>query len=313
MARAFKCRGCGEKQPHIWKGPCPLCFGAWDIQTISVEGEDGEEVDDFVEGEVIAFQDAVNMTIKQKEYERVKTGVDHIDKVLGGGFVPGSVVLFTGSPGSGKSTINVQMCQLLAKRKVHTLYVSGEESVAQLAQRYKNVGKFKASFEAVHLTSLDDILEEVSERKPTLVIIDSIQVIDVGEEYEIGGTGAIKAAIREFSACAKSEKITFVIVGHVTKGGAIGGPRALEHLADVAIHLRGNPLDAKRVLECHNKNRFGKTPEEAVFEMTAQGLVPVYEEDAEKIEAIPLAPPPVESLEVEKPVKKKRAKRALTA
>lgn len=209
------------------------------------------------------------------EVRRLESEIAGFDKVLGGGIVPGSLILICGDSGSGKSTLLIQVFQALARRRETCLYITGEEPVSQLASRFKGLGKFPARLQALHATDIDIMLDRVDEMKPSVVVIDSIQCVEVDEDLEVGSASSIKTAINEFMKYAKAEKVAFIIIGHITKGGSIGGPKTLEHMVDTSVHLTASL--SRRVLQCLSKNRFGKTPQRAYFEMTGEGLVEIEE------------------------------------
>lgn len=290
MARIFECRMCRYRQAVKWTGlPCPSCYLFANIKDVnSVDDEEGNPAE-LIEGVPISLQDAIDAADKAQAagdttFDRIESGIVGFDRVLGGGIVPGSLTLVCGDPGAGKSTILVQVAQAIARRRESCLYVCGEETVEQMAYRYRSFGKFPARMQAIHVEDIDDILDHVDEVDPRVVIIDSIQCVQVDEALEVGSAASIKTAIKEFMKCAKAKKIAFFIIGHLTKGGAIGGPRALEYLVDVSLYLSGNKFDPRRVLHCYAKNRFGKAPTLSTFEMSedGSGLIDKWKEEEER-------------------------------
>lgn len=305
MARVFKCRSkdCGHEQPLKWTGRCPGCYGFFAIyEANSFTDEDGE-ASAIIEGVPVSLQDAVEMEKQLPEVQRLETGIAGFDKVLGGGIVPGSLILLCGDPGSGKSTLLIQVFQALARRRQTCLYVTGEETVKQLASRYKGLGRFPPRLQALQATNLDVILDNVAEIKPAVFAVDSVQCVECDEDLETGSATSIKVTINELMKFAKTEGVAVFVIGHVTKGGSIGGPRALEHMVDVSMHLSGNSNSSNRILNVWGKNRFGKTPAKAFFEMShdennvVTGLVEV-EEPKEPLET-PL--PTLKSISLETP------------
>lgn len=269
MPIAYKCRECGVIRPVKWLGKCPGCFRYFDIRQINADIPGAAESPPM-DGEVVSLQDAVNHVV---HIPRIETGLQSVDYVLGGGLVPNSIILLCGDPGSGKTTVLIQVLRLLAVQRHDVLYVTGEQTVGDLAQRAKSFGKFPGRFAAVRETYLDTILDHVEERQPAVVVIDSIQMINVDDDLEVGSAASIKAAIRAFTDYGKENSTVFIIIGHVTKGGVIGGPKALEHHVDVSLHLSGNKFHKIRYLKCDSKNRAGPTPRFAKFEMSDTGLI----------------------------------------
>ena len=278
MPVAHKCRGCGYTSAKRWIERCPECGRFFNIRQVNADIP-GAEIAEPVDGEVISLSDAIAHVV---EVPRIETGIVGIDHVLGGGFAKNSLNLICGDPGCGKTCLILQAFQALAKLHYNTLYVTGEQTVNDLALRAKSFGKFSARMVAVRETDLDTILDIIDDRKPDIVAIDSLQTLFIDDDLEIGGSMSIKIAVRELMKYAKDEGVAIVLVGHVTKGGAIGGPRALEHFVDVNLWLAGNKSDPKRVLRVDSKNRFGETPRQAVFEMTEKGLVEVHEPNPEE-------------------------------
>lgn len=276
MPIAYQCRGCKVMKPAKWIGRCPDCGSFYNIEQRH-EDIPGAEAAEPTDGEVISLQDAVETV---REIPRLETDIKGLDHVLGGGFVNNSLTLLCGDPGCGKSTLLIQTFQALARRRYPVLYVTGEQTVADIARRAKSFGKFPARFMAVRETNIDAILDHIEEHHPAVVAIDSIQTINVDDDLEIGSAASIKAAVRTFMDFAKEHNVAMILIGHVTKGGALGGPRALEHYVDVNLFLANGSASAvekgkHRILKCENKNRYSEVPREAHFKMTEGGLLEI--------------------------------------
>lgn len=269
-----------------------------------------------VEGEFVTVDDALKNRVI---VPRIEIGIPEIDWILGRdkpdierGLVPGSLVLLCGDPGIGKSTVLMQIMRSLGKQRVLSMYVSGEEDVAQLADRASRLGAFPKKHVVMGKeTDIDRIFEKIDEIKPSVVAMDSIQTVvctnGSGDELEPGSPTSIKCAIREFMDYGKKNGIVFIVIGHVTKDGAISGPRALEHYVDVSIYFSGEKTKKERELVCGSKNRFGETPRSARFNMTGEGLVAVVEKEAEKESEDEGTEEPQTTQPAEKPFRKLRS------
>ena len=197
-----------------------------------------------------------------------------LDRVLGGGIVPGSLVLVGGDPGIGKSTILLQVCQRLAQER-SVLYISGEESLSQIKLRANRMGEFKENLKLLCETNLGTIRNVIENRRPELVVIDSIQTMYSEEVSSApGSVSQVRESTNVFMQLAKGLGITIFIVGHVTKEGTVAGPRVLEHMVDTVLYFEGDRHASYRILR-GVKNRFGSTNEIGVFEMRQNGLVEV--------------------------------------
>jgi DNA repair protein RadA/Sms len=269
MGRArtvFACTECGAQQPK-WMGRCPEC-GSWSTLVEERVGEAGS-------GAPAAAPAAGAKPIRLAEVDaagapRIPTGLAEVDRVLGGGFVPGSVVLLAGEPGVGKSTLALQIAAGLAPRAV--LYVSGEESPEQLRLRADRLPALPAGLAVLAETSADALLAPLRELAPELVVVDSIQTLRSPQvESAPGSVAQVRECAALLAAEAKRTGAVLVLVGHVTKEGAIAGPRVLEHLVDVVLHFEGERSHAFRLLRAR-KNRFGSTQEVGVFDMRDAGL-----------------------------------------
>lgn len=277
MPLAYKCRGCGGIEPQKWTFRCPNCGGFFNItQCNSDIGEEAQPID----GEVISLQDAITHAI---DIPRIETDMPGVDYVLGGGFSQNGAYLLCGDPGVGKTTVLIQIFQSLARLRYDVLFVSGEQTVNDIAIRAKNYGKFSARMAAVRETNLDRILDIITERKPAVVAIDSLQTLmvtsDDQRDLDVGSATSIKTAARIITQFAKEAGVCIILVGHVTKDGGISGPRALEHYVDVSLYFSGNKQNPIRYLKCESKNRWGSTPRQSRFKMTESGLIEYPEEN----------------------------------
>ena len=239
----------------------------------------------FVEEKVSTAKTAVVKTVREAEvvslsevsaddHTRILTGIQELDRVLGGGIVPGSLVLVGGDPGIGKSTLLLQVCQRLSQEK-NILYISGEESLAQIKLRANRMGEFKENLKLLCETNLETIKNIIEGRHPQLVIIDSIQTMYSEEVSSApGSVSQVRESTNVFMQLAKGLGISIFIVGHVTKEGTVAGPRVLEHMVDTVLYFEGDRHASYRILR-GVKNRFGSTNEIGVFEMRQTGLTEV--------------------------------------
>ena len=210
--------------------------------------------------------------ISLSEDERQTTQIGELDRVLGGGIVPGSLVLVGGDPGIGKSTLLLQVCRNLAEKQVSVLYISGEESLRQIKLRANRIGQFTDKMQLLCETNLEVIREVIERRKPDVVVIDSIQTMfheDVSSAP--GSVSQVRESTNILMQIAKGMGVSIFIVGHVTKEGNVAGPRVLEHMVDTVLYFEGDRHASYRILR-GVKNRFGSTNEIGVFEMEADGL-----------------------------------------
>ena len=262
----FRCRSCGAKTPK-WMGQCPEC-GNWDTlsEERSTPGILKKKKSPFLP-EPVSID-----SVKVEESDRIKTGLAEFDRVLGGGLVEGSLILIGGDPGIGKSTLMLQVLSKLSDSEKKCLYVSGEESVRQISMRGKRLDSRASSMFVVSETDLESILAMVALSKYDAVVIDSIQTVfhpDVSSTP--GSVTQIKEASMHFMKLAKATGIPIFLVGHVTKDGAIAGPRIMEHMVDTVLYFEGDKSHVFRILRAV-KNRFGSTNEIGVFEMSEKGL-----------------------------------------
>lgn len=262
----YLCQSCGHSS-YKWLGRCPDC-NAWNSLAEEMVIEDKRGVRALAEKSVPEPISQLNMA----EEDRVKTGIIELDRVLGGGLVPGSAVLIGGDPGIGKSTLLLQAMGKFAERGIKVLYVTGEESMRQIRLRGERLGAVHADLLVYAETSLERILETLKDVKPGVLVIDSVQTVS-SELFE-SSPGSI-SQVRETSArlirAAKSLEVPVFLVGHVTKDGSIAGPKVLEHMVDTVLYFEGERGHPFRILRAV-KNRFGSVMEIGVFEMKEKGL-----------------------------------------
>ena len=267
----FFCRECGYESPK-WMGQCPSCK-AWN--TFSEEPIVKTERKPGVAQRPLFSEDKKAVCLEEvsmERHERLHTGFSELDRVLGGGIVPGSLLLVGGDPGIGKSTILLQVCRNLSEKNVRILYISGEESLQQIKMRAIRLGDFGASLKLASETNLETVEELIDREKPEVVIIDSIQTMfrdDV--DSAPGSISQVRESTSTLLGIAKRDRISIFIIGHVTKEGTVAGPRMLEHMADTVLYFEGDRFRTYRIIRAV-KNRFGATNEVGVFEMTEKGL-----------------------------------------
>lgn len=263
----YVCQSCGYVSP-AWIGKCPEC-GSW-----STFVEEPEQDEKSLGGKKrIPKASPVSLKdVKGTETERTPTGMGELDQVLGGGLVKGSVLLVGGEPGIGKSTIMLQAAGILSDEGQKVLYVSGEESAAQLRLRGDRLGVSDNEIDILSTNSLEDVLQACELERPDYIILDSIQTVASDDLNSAAGTvGQVKHVTYRLVELAKSRGITVMIVGQVTKDGYIAGPKVLEHLVDTVLYFEGDYSRGVRILRSV-KNRFGPTNEVGIFEMTGKGL-----------------------------------------
>ncbi|HUD10782.1 MAG TPA: DNA repair protein RadA [Candidatus Saccharimonadia bacterium] len=272
MAKAvtkFVCQACGSIYPR-WVGKCEQC-GEWNSLIEEVSTSTGGLHKTTA---ARPLKPAKLSLVTSASLSRLASGIDEVDQVLGGGIVPGSVMLLSGDPGIGKSTLVLQIAASLAASHA-VLYVSGEESVSQIKLRADRLGLSAANLDLLAETNVDAISATIAHGSYQLVIIDSIQTMGLEALTGAPGTvGQITASAQSLQAIAKSQGVATLIIGHVTKEGNIAGPKILEHLVDVVLYLEGERYGAFKALR-GIKNRFGSTSEVGIFEMTELGLTPV--------------------------------------
>jgi DNA repair protein RadA/Sms len=274
----YVCQSCGATALK-WAGQCKAC-GEWNtlIETV-VESRKDRTGPQFLAS---TSQPQSLAEIRADQFRRLPVAIGELSRVLGGGIVPGSVVLIGGDPGIGKSTLLLQLSARLAEGNHATsesqpvvLYVSGEESVHQIKMRADRLALQQPGLYVVSEVSLDQIIAHIEQLQPTMVVVDSIQSISSEElDSAAGSVSQVKACATALLRLAKASGVPIFVVGHVTKAGAIAGPRVLEHIVDAVLYLEGDRFHAHRLLRSV-KNRFGSTNEVGVFEMTEGGMTEV--------------------------------------
>ena len=269
----FICQDCGA-QAQKWLGRCPEC-GAWSSLV-----EERVTPDRRDEGRRYGLVTATDVSRLYADIDiahtaRLSTGIGEFDRVLGGGLVPGSLILLGGEPGIGKSTLLLQVAACFARTEGPVLYSSGEESEHQIRARGERLGVGRAPVYVLAETCLERILEEIMRLKPALVVIDSIQTVFSRQlQSAPGSIGQVREAATHLLFTAKGQNIPTILVGHVTKDGSLAGPKVLEHVVDTVVYFEGERYHSHRVVRAV-KNRFGAISELGVFEMTEAGLKPV--------------------------------------
>jgi len=265
----FYCQECGYESLK-WLGKCPGC-GKWNTLVEEVESP-------------IAKYSSFAMPISEPksvceieifEEERLLTNIKEFDRVLGGGIVPGSLILIGGDPGIGKSTLVLQSANIISTKYGLLLYISGEESLQQIKLRATRINVESKNLHIFTEGNLDYIIKKIEELKPKVVVIDSIQTVyKPNLESSPGSIGQVRECTTTLMYLAKQKQIAIIIIGHVTKEGAIAGPRVLEHMVDTVLYFEGGQQGAYRILRAV-KNRFGSTNEIGVFEMREKGLIEI--------------------------------------
>ena len=269
---AFVCEQCGHVFPK-WSGRCSEC-GTWN-SIVETRVEEDKEKRAARVSLVPASEPQSLSTISADGFQRISVPMAEMNRVLGGGIVPGSVVLIGGDPGIGKSTLLLQVSSLLAKQENPVLYVSGEESAQQIKMRADRLGISDDQLYVLSEINLEQIVSHIERLNPHLAVVDSIQSVYTEElTSAAGGVSQVKGCAATLLHLAKASGVPIFIVGHVTKAGAIAGPRVLEHIVDTVLYLEGDRFHAYRLLRSV-KNRFGSTNEVGVFEMANQGLIEV--------------------------------------
>ncbi len=269
----YVCQNCGAVYPR-WQGKCDAC-GEWNtIVEEKIGGEGFSNLKPKQKGKMIDF---VPLEGAAEKLERLSTNIKELDRVCGGGLVPGSVILVGGDPGIGKSTLLLQACAKVAElpSKPEVFYISGEEAIDQVRIRAKRLGLEKAPVNLASATDIRDIVATLEKSNANVVIIDSIQTMYLEDvESTPGSVTQVRACSYELIKLAKRKGFTLFVVGHVTKQGSIAGPRVLEHMVDTVLYFEGERGHHFRILRAV-KNRFGATDEIGVFEMQDKGLVEV--------------------------------------
>jgi DNA repair protein RadA/Sms len=268
----YSCTECGGSSPK-WLGKCPQCE-AWNTLVEAVSAEPGALKNRFTPRAGLAPSAGVTALsdIEAQDVDRTPTGQDELDRVLGGGMVEGGVVLIGGDPGIGKSTLLLQALDGLQRSGQNTLYVTGEESGAQVALRARRLGLDNSRVQVLAETQLEKIISTLQAQSPHIAVIDSIQTVYSDQLTSAPGSVAqVRECAAHLTRLAKSTGIAIVLVGHVTKEGALAGPRVLEHMVDTVLYFEGDTHSSFRLVRAI-KNRFGAVNEIGVFAMTEKGL-----------------------------------------
>ena len=276
MARAkarsiYVCDSCGNETPK-WEGRCPSC-GEWNTLGELHVGKREARHGSWRGAASLPPQELSKVSAER--LQRLRTSSSEVERVLGGGIVPGSVVVIAGDPGIGKSTLLLKVAADVARTAGKTLYVTGEESMDQVKMRADRLAVSGDGLFLLQATKLDEVMENLEKVRPVLAVVDSIQsVYDDSVESSAGSVTQIRECTRILMEWAKTQGVPIILTGHVTKGGDIAGPRVLEHMVDVVLYMEGDPVSSWRLLRAV-KNRFGSTNEVGVFEMVDRGLVEV--------------------------------------
>ncbi|MFW5657897.1 MAG: DNA repair protein RadA [Bacteroidota bacterium] len=267
MARVksvFVCQQCGAESPK-WVGRCSSC-GEWNTFVEEIISKDKNPLTTSnVKAKPVKLQDIERFTV-----ERIQTNTIEFNRIMGGGIVPGSVILLAGEPGIGKSTLALQL--LLEYTSLKSLYVSGEESMQQIRLRAERVGMPDGNCFILPETSLETILTEARALKPGIIVVDSIQTLSTGQiESSPGTISQIRECSSHLLRYAKETNTPVILIGHINKEGGIAGPKVLEHIVDVVLQFEGDSKHLYRILRA-SKNRFGSTSEMGIFEMRHNGL-----------------------------------------
>ncbi len=276
MAKAqtrYVCQQCGSAQAK-WMGRCPDC-GEWNTLVETVVEQKSVRARGISLMATPQSQPQLLSDVVANGFERISLAMDELDRVLGGGIVPGSLVLIGGDPGIGKSTLLLQASAALATAEAPVLYVSGEESAQQIKLRAARLGLAGDGLYVLTETNVGAIISHIENLHPRLVVIDSIQTVYLDDlDSAAGSVSQVRESAAQLMQIAKGHGISVFLIGHVTKAGAIAGPRVLEHIVDTVLYLEGDRFHAYRLLRCV-KNRFGASSEVGVFEMRDVGMAEV--------------------------------------
>ncbi len=268
----FSCTECGGTSPK-WLGKCPHCE-SWNtlVETVAESAANSKNRYQSMSGLAPASALSTLSDIHPSDVERTATGLEELDRVLGGGLVLGGVVLIGGDPGIGKSTLLLQAVDRLQRSGTQALYVSGEESASQVALRARRLGLDQSQVQIMAETQLERILSTLDAARPSVAVIDSIQTVYSDQLTSAPGSVAqVRECAAHLTRLAKAKDITIILVGHVTKEGALAGPRVLEHMVDTVLYFEGDTHSSFRLVRAI-KNRFGAVNEIGVFAMTEKGL-----------------------------------------
>jgi DNA repair protein RadA/Sms len=269
----YVCQQCGSAQAK-WMGRCPDC-GEWNTLVETVVEQKSARARGLSLMATPQSQPQLLSDVVANGFERISLAMDELDRVLGGGIVPGSLVLIGGDPGIGKSTLLLQASAALATAEAPVLYVSGEESAQQIKLRAARLGLAGDGLYVLTETNVGAIISHIENLHPRLVVIDSIQTVYLDDlDSAAGSVSQVRESAAQLMQIAKGHGISVFLIGHVTKAGAIAGPRVLEHIVDTVLYLEGDRFHAYRLLRCV-KNRFGASSEVGVFEMRDVGMAEV--------------------------------------
>lgn len=267
----FVCDACGYEAAK-WEGRCPSCE-QWNTLAETRRNTTRKHTSSWLKNSNGAAVELAE--VSTQDVSRLRLSSSEMNRALGGGVVPGSLILIAGDPGIGKSTLLLRVAMDVADTKGPALYVAGEESASQVKLRAERLGISGSNLYLLPSTDLEEVLANLDVHNPTLVVVDSIQTMfDSSLPSGIGSVAQIRECTRRLMEWAKARNVAMILTGHVTKGGDIAGPRVLEHMVDVVLYMEGDPISSWRLLRTI-KNRFGSTNEVGVFEMTGQGLLDV--------------------------------------
>jgi DNA repair protein RadA/Sms len=264
----YICSNCGSESPK-WVGKCDKC-GEWNtfVEDVINVGKNDKSVD-----RIIVKTQLSTDNFHLEDEIRIKTGINELDRVLGGGFMKDSLVLLVGDPGIGKSTLTIQICDKIAENK-KVLYFSGEESVSQISSRIKRLS-LKNPISIANVNNLESIIATIESEKPEFIVVDSVQVINTDEVVsQAGSISQIRFVAEKLMQIAKQKSLPILLIGHVNKEGQMAGPQVLTHLVDTVLYLEGDNYHQYRMLRS-TKNRFGNVDEVGVFKMEETGLIEV--------------------------------------
>lgn len=269
--KTYICQKCGASYLR-WMGKCESC-GEWNSVVEEVKSQN-ENIRIKSEGRILKPQSINN--IEAQKFSKIKSGIGEFDRVIGGGIVSGAVILLGGDPGIGKSTIALQLSNKIAEiSNKNSLYISGEESANQVRMRADRLSTLSANLQFLSETNIDNVIATVKDIKPGLIILDSIQTVYSNDfDSAAGSVVQVRESANRLIRCAKENNIPVILIGHVTKGGEVAGPKTLEHLVDTVLYLEGDRFHNFRILRS-NKNRFGPTSEIGVFEMKGSGFTEI--------------------------------------
>jgi DNA repair protein RadA/Sms len=269
--KTYTCQKCGAEYLR-WMGKCESC-GEWNSVVEEVK-QINENIRIKSEGRILKPQSIID--IEAKKFSKRKSGINEFDRVIGGGIVSGAVILLGGDPGIGKSTIALQVSNQLSEiSNNNTLYISGEESANQVKMRAERLSTLSPGLQFLSETNIDNIIATVNDTNPGLIILDSIQTVYSNDfDSAAGSVVQVRESANRLIRCAKENNIPVILIGHVTKGGEVAGPKTLEHLVDTVLYLEGDRFHNFRILRA-TKNRFGSTSEIGVFEMKGDGFVEI--------------------------------------